>query len=244
MATRTSSLAPTNVSDTTFRLWINEIHNSLIAFGWVQTSDTGQINFSTVTRPTAINTYQGYAVYRMGDSLQATCAVYMRLDFGTGGTADCCSIKIRLTIGSTDGAGTLTGNVSTLITTSTTTGNASAFACRCSGSTSSFRMHFWSTSISGCGWTFAVDRDRDASGAETSLGINILSCWPFTTASYSKTSQFLELAGGTGFKMGYGMECFPTKLPNLQGSRRNCASSLPAWTNAQPHDWHDPGCTK
>jgi hypothetical protein len=199
MATRTSSLASTNVSDTTFRLWINEIHNSLIAFGWVQTSDTGQINFSTVLRPAAINTYQGYAVYRMADSLQATCAVYMRLDFGTGSTSDTPSIKIRLTIGSTDGAGTLTGNLSTQVTTSTNTGGgATTFACRTSGSTSSFRMHFWSTSVSGCGWTLAVERDRDASGAETSLGVNILVCWPSTTSAFNKNSQFLELAGGTG----------------------------------------------
>jgi hypothetical protein len=61
-------------------LWINEIHNSLIAFGWIRTSDTGQIDFSTVTRPTTTNTYQGYAVYRMADSLQATCPVYIRID--------------------------------------------------------------------------------------------------------------------------------------------------------------------
>ncbi len=200
MAARTSSLAPSNSTDALFRLWINEIHNSLIAFGWVQTSDTGQINFSTVTRPAAINTYQGYAVYRMADSLQATCAVFMRLDFGTQASTDLPAVKIKVGIGSTDGAGTLTGNLSTqqVMNNSTSGANTTAFNCRCSGSTSSFRMHMWSSSVNAIGWTLVVERDRDSTGAETSLGVNIFFTYCSTSSQIVKNSQFLELAGGTG----------------------------------------------
>lgn len=199
MATRTSSLAPTNVSDASFRLWINEIHNSLIAFGWVQTSDTGQINFSTVLRPAAINTYQGYAVYRMADSLQSTCAVFMRLDFGTGGGTDSPALKVKVGIGSTDGAGTLTGNLSTqVLMVSGSAPSAALFNCRTAGTTSSFRMHFWGTTYSNVGLTVAIERDLDTSGAETSLGVNILTSYQSAGGTCVHSSQFLELAGGTG----------------------------------------------
>jgi hypothetical protein len=197
MGQRTSNLAYTNVSDASFRLWINEIHNALLAFGWTQTADTGQINFSTVTRPTAINTYQGFAVYQMGDSLQATCAVFMRLDFGTAATTDGPAIKVGLCIGSTNGSGTLTGNVATQYVSSNNTATTTTYPCRCAGSSSSFRCNFWGNERSNSGFIFAIERDLNTSGAETSLGVNFLTCSPtgnFTTS----TSQFLELAGGTG----------------------------------------------
>ncbi len=200
MATRTNSLAQTNSTDANFRAWINEIHNSLIAFGWIQTSDTGQINYSTVTRPITGSTYQGYAMYRMADSLQATCPVYMRLDYGTGATGDTPSIKVRIGIGTTDGAGTIVGILNTLITTSTT-GSASAIAqtTRTSGDTSSFRMHFWTGySGSGQGWQLVVERDRDSAGAETALGVNIAVYYPSATNALVKSTQFLETAGGVG----------------------------------------------
>jgi hypothetical protein len=198
MAVRTSSLSDTNSTDASFRAWINEIHNSLIAFGWVQTSDTGQINFSTVTRPTAVNLYQGFAVYKMGDANQATCAVFMRLDFGTAGSTDLPGIKIKFGIGSTDGAGTLTGNLSTQITTGSSSMSAQgAGNCRTSGDSSSFRMHFFSTSLSSAGWTLAVERDKDTSGNDTTLGVNI-AFQHCVTGGITVNSQFLENAGGTG----------------------------------------------
>jgi len=201
MATRTASLAPDNGTDASFRLWINEIHNALIAFGWLQTGDTGQINFSTVTRPVAINTYQGFAIYKMNDSLQSTCAVFMRIDFGTCATTNVAGIKVRVGIGSTDGAGNLTGNLMNTVTTTTSAvGSVSTFNCRTSGNASSFRMHFWSTSLAGHGWTFVVERDKDTSGAETGLGVNIALEYPTSgTTGFAIMSQFLETAGGVGF---------------------------------------------
>jgi hypothetical protein len=197
MANRTSFLSYTNVSDATFRLWINEIHDSLIAFGWLRTTDTGQIDYATVTRPGAINTYQGYAVYKMNDALQSTCAVFMRLDFGTASTADGPGIKVQVCIGGTNGAGTLTGNVSSQYIGTNSTASTSFFTCRNAGSSSSFRSSMWAGTLSNRGWIFAVERDLNTSGAETSLGINFLTASP-TGNSLTMTSQFLELAGGTG----------------------------------------------
>jgi hypothetical protein len=199
MATRTSSLAPTNNSDANFRLWINEIHNSLIAFGWVQGSDSGQINFSTVTAPSGGGNFPGFAIYRMADSLQSACPVYMRLDFGeSGSSADVPAIKIQLTIGSTDGAGTLTGTKSTLVTTTTSSAIASAtlFSCYTCGTTSSFYLSFWGSNPGTLGFSFMIDRERNVAGAETSNGINLCIHYNGAGNATFKLSQFLENTTG------------------------------------------------
>lgn len=199
MAYRTSALFPSNDTDAHFRAWINEINDSLIAFGWVRTSDTGQIDFATVTRPTTVNTYQGYAVYRMDDALQSSCAVFMRLDFGTGAGTNNCSIKVQVGIGSTDGAGTLTGNVSTQAVTSTSTGaTASAVTARTAGDAGSFRMHFWGNNVLGTGWTLLVERDQSIVGADTALGVNFVMHYNTANTTGLIKSQFLETAGGNG----------------------------------------------
>lgn len=199
MATRTANLAQTNSSDANFRLWINEIHNGLIAFGWLQTSDTGQINFSTVLRPAAINTYQGYAVYKMNDSLQSSCACFMRLDFGTGNQTDVPAFKLQLTVGGTDGAGTLTGIVGTQQTLSGNVSNATLFNVRSSGTSSSYRMSFWEVvGGGGGGFMFVIERDRDSSGAETANGINTFMHWIQGGSAQIMSSQFIPVSGALG----------------------------------------------
>jgi hypothetical protein len=198
MATRTTSLAAINNTDAAFRAWINEIHSSLIAFGWIQTADTGQINFATVTRPAAINTYQGYALYRMADANQASCAVFIRLDFGTGGNADCPSIKFQMAIGGTNGSGSLTGNLCTQQTLQTDTNNATPVNCRTAGTTSSFRMSFWEVNGAGKGFCLIIERDLDTAGNETALGVQFCAHWYAPGPTEAQVSQFLEQAGGTG----------------------------------------------
>lgn len=192
--TRISSFANSNSTDALFRLWINEIHNALIAFGWIRTADTGQIDFATVTRPTAINTMQGYALYRMDDALQATCPVFIKLQFGTGASTDRPTFKVQVAIGGTDGAGTLTGNISTLKTLDCAVAvSLVATGCRCYGTTSSFSLAFWHETTVNNGQLFLfIERDRDTAGDEVSLGVNFLTM----AAIASQTSQFIELAGG------------------------------------------------
>src|SRR6266436_1190027 len=196
MATRTLATPPDNNTDANFRAWINEINNALIAFGWVATADTGQINFSTVTRPTAASVYQGYAMYKMGDSLQSTTPVFLRIDFGTSASADVPGIKFQVGVGGTDGAGNITGIIMAQVTTGTTgiTPNASNFNCRSSGNSSAFRMNFWSTVLSNQGWTLMIERDKDANGVDTALGINVI--WAYVNGNNTSAinSQFITNA--------------------------------------------------
>lgn len=102
-----NTLKPSNSSDALFRAWSQFVRDGFTNGGWVQTADTGQINFTTVTAPGAANTKQGYVILRMDDSLQATYPVFVRLDFGSGSAAN--NVSIWVTIGSgSNGSGTIT----------------------------------------------------------------------------------------------------------------------------------------
>src|SRR5262245_52043536 len=111
--TATTTLILANDTDAHFRAWPQWIHDKLSAAGWVQTSDTGQIDLTTVVKPAAVSTSQGYEIWRMADSLQATFPVFMKLEYGSGASsANNPQIWITLGTGS-NGSGTLTGNTTT-----------------------------------------------------------------------------------------------------------------------------------
>lgn len=191
MATRSSNLTQQNTDAATFRLWINEIHNSLIAFGWTQTADTGQINFATVAAPVGASNYPGYAIYAMADALQASYPCYLRIDFGSGaGGATTCSIKVQIGTG-TNGAGTLTGNTVTQQTISNAGASSAISACFTSGTTSRFTMAFWPNATSTFGLFLNIERDLDSSGVNQNVGIG-MRCG---TTSGSVAQQFLPNAG-------------------------------------------------
>ena len=75
MATATT-FAPT-LADTTanWLLSVKAVSDQLKAFGWVQTADTGQINWTTVTKPTAATAVAGVEVFHPADAI--TMSIYM-----------------------------------------------------------------------------------------------------------------------------------------------------------------------
>jgi len=110
VATTTFSCAPDNTSDATFRAWVSALITALTTVGMVQTADTGQINVSTVTRPTATATSGGYAILRFNDAAQATYPLYLKIEFGTASNSSAANSmpQVWLTIGKgSDGAGNI-----------------------------------------------------------------------------------------------------------------------------------------
>jgi hypothetical protein len=102
MATKTWSSTVQHTNDATFRAWMTEVVTALADVGLVQTSDTGQLVISTATRP-GLNVDAGYQIWRFPDS-----SIFLRFDFGTGGSSS-TQPSIKLAAGSgTNGAGILT----------------------------------------------------------------------------------------------------------------------------------------
>lgn len=103
-------------SDAAFRTWVAEFITFLFTtLGATQTSDTGQINTSTVTRAAVINTAAGYVIGRFNDTAQSTSPIFFKLEFGTG-TTQPTNPAIWITVGTgSNGSGTLTGTVGTRV---------------------------------------------------------------------------------------------------------------------------------
>src|SRR3954462_11008588 len=91
-----------HTSTTGFRAWGSEFSAGLATVGLVQTADTGQINWSTVTIPGA-NTAAGYEIWRFADS-----TLYLKFEYGTAPSTVQPQMWITVGTGS-NGSGTITG---------------------------------------------------------------------------------------------------------------------------------------
>lgn len=173
MATGTWSASNAYTTDALFRAAAQRIHDAFSSAGWVQTSDTGQINLSTVTR--SILSFRGYEMWKMADALQSTTPVFLKIEYGNDNDGTNFVLMLRINIGfATDGAGVITGTQRTAAI-STQVGSASSaltLNSYWSGSTNRFILvdqidhstAAWSKIVS-------VERTKDASGNDTSDGI-------------------------------------------------------------------------
>lgn len=107
MTTSTFSSFLDNTSTTGFRAWGSELSSNFAAVGMIQTSDTGQINWTTVTIPVAINTAAGYEIWKFSDS-----SLFVKWEYGTGSSTTNAQIWMTWGTGS-NGSGTITGQTST-----------------------------------------------------------------------------------------------------------------------------------
>jgi hypothetical protein len=107
MATNSPSITYDNSTDALFRAWVLAYHNALVSgVGLTNTADTGQIDTSTVLKPAAGNTAQGYKIYKFNDGLTD---FFIKVEFGSGANG-ALNPAVWYTIGwATNGAGSLTG---------------------------------------------------------------------------------------------------------------------------------------
>jgi hypothetical protein len=84
MSTDQRTLPGTFTLDSDFRSWGSGLSAQLAAIGLVKTSDTGQIDWTTVLKPTSSGQIRGFEIWRFNDALQATKPVFIRLDYGSG----------------------------------------------------------------------------------------------------------------------------------------------------------------
>lgn len=157
-----------------FRTWGSELNAKFAAVGMVQTTDTGQINWSTTTVPAA-NTIAGYEIWKLSSS-----NLYFKIQYGTGNATTAPEIQLQVGTGS-NGTGTLTGPVSTN-TSSRTTSAASP-----SSSTANFQSYLCATAnYFFLSWKIAAQtlnqalnfmmacQTVDSTGAATSLGYFVM----------------------------------------------------------------------
>lgn len=125
----------------TLRARSTHIHDAILGAGLVQTSDTGQADVTTFgpagTGTVGANTLYGYTIYRFADSLQGTDPIFVRVEWRTGSSQSITFLRITTGSG-TNGAGVLTGQVSSAVDTSATNATATTisgqtYACHTEG---------------------------------------------------------------------------------------------------------------
>jgi hypothetical protein len=171
-------LQPSNSTDALFRAWGKFIVDSMVAAGWVQTADTGQIDFATVTHPLAANTAMGYAILVMDDALQATAPIYLRLDFGSASAANNMGLWITLGGGS-DTAGVITPVYFRSPTTSSATIQVASNSATLSPTFSFLSGDVNRVTVALClnavtvsnSLVFGIERTKNASGTDNSAGM-------------------------------------------------------------------------
>lgn len=176
-----------HTGDVAFRAWATEVSNSWAAVGLVQTSDTGQINLTTATRPGVTGT-AGYQIWRFDDAMQATKPIFIRIQYGTASSATAPRMQVIVGTGS-DGAGNLTNptavfNITASATpTSTVTNYLSDFSC----SEGFFGMAWKIGSTSSVSSFFAICRSVDSNGDADATGFSVYAFG--TTGSGAATEQ-------------------------------------------------------
>lgn len=176
-----ATYGPTNLpsflnNDADFRAWGSGIAAALAAVGLVQTADTGQVNWATVTKPAVTNTVAGYEIWRFNDALQATRPVFVKIEYGVAATVD--RPEIWVTVGTTtNGAGTLGGQVRARTGSPSGASDSVGITKALYASGSSGRLHLMfnlSTTNSSYNLGLILERTKDATGADTGDGLTII----------------------------------------------------------------------
>jgi hypothetical protein len=192
MATSTVPITWWNTSDAEFRAWGLAIHTAILACGLTAAADTGQIDFTTVSKPGAINTVAGYKVYTFNGGYKLRVNFGSGANLASGGGASAVFPGVQFQVGTgTDGAGTLTGNVSTTLKFEPAAA-ASSGACTCyfSGNGGDTLAIAMLPDVAGgvVGFCITFGRSRNSSGVLTSEYLHIVSMGQYSDFS-SNTSR-------------------------------------------------------
>lgn len=195
MAANSTNTVVDHSTDAAFRTWAQEIITLLVTtLGITQTADTGQINTTTVVRA-GTNTSAGYVILRFNDTAQATSPIFIKLEFGTGGSTTSPALFITIGTGS-NGTGTLTGTVGTRVAASNFSAPSSTITpyitAGCYNATVGFLGLQWKingngTASAGMGGFF-IFRSADNTGAATTDSVMLLANSTNTAGSTSGAS--------------------------------------------------------
>jgi hypothetical protein len=221
MATKTdNTIIAANDTDAHFRAWAQFIHDVFnLTSCWVNTTDSGQINLTTVTKPAGASTSQGYEIWKMNDTLQSTKPVFLKIEYGSGAAANTPGIWMTIGTGS-DGSGSITGTLFARTQIAAASNNTST-QNKCFGSAATNRVNFaMFLDVNTLPIWFALERTKTegtTTGADSGDGLILA----FGGSTASHKSQVLPF-GATAPTAEDGIQCIlsrnnPTAYTGDQG---------------------------
>jgi hypothetical protein len=176
----------------------------------VQTSDTGQVNWTTVTKPGVANTVGGYEIWRFADSLQAANPIFIKLEYGVSSVASVPSLWVQLGV-AMNGSGSFVGVTSTRVQAGMgNAGTTTPHDCLFTGDTDrlGLYLHYKDNAASGNvqrALMVSVERELDASGARVGTGAYVTVCSANGgMQSQARQEYFSRSAGGVGVETDLG----------------------------------------
>lgn len=204
MATSNQALVRDNSTLANFKQWAQAISNFFTTAGWVQSSDTGQVNWGSIASVPTSGNYV-YEIWKPNDGLTT---FYLRVEYGTGGSAS--NPRLRISLGtSTNGAGVLTGFVSQLflmpnndVTVSST---VTQWQCYFSGDSGRMGVMMWRDDTANAGpICFVVQRSLNSSGAPTSSYVTIVGFGNSGSCLVAQQSIVFGVGAGNAIAFGTG----------------------------------------
>lgn len=159
-----------------FKAWAQPISAFFATASWTQSTDTGQVNWSTIASVPGSGAYV-YEIWQPNDGLTT---FYVKIEYGNVSGTNCPGLK--LSIGTTtNGAGTLTGFIlgpqQVCATSYTPPSTVTTFECNFSGAAGRIGVMMWrNSSTANSQQFFAIERSVNSSGAYTSSHVTLFSC--------------------------------------------------------------------
>jgi hypothetical protein len=182
---RSSAIYTQVVGYPAYRNWAKPISDALNATA-TRTTDTGQVNWATVTTEPAGGAVRDFEVFAIGGSLQATAPIYLRFDYQGSSTT---TGGIYITVGTTtDGAGNLGGLTVAKMQLQAALGGTNQYAWASCDSDSYFTFAY-NLDPGGTGndavGVVVVERTRTLPGAASGAGFHV---WRWTGGATSITT--------------------------------------------------------
>jgi hypothetical protein len=223
-----------------FKQWAMAISQFFAAAGWIQTADTGQVNWSTLSAVPGAGAFV-LEYWRPGDGLTP---VVVKVRYGNAGSStNCPCVSIGFVGSTTDGAGGPgpgqfgQGDFTTALATFTPPSTSVAYECNFSGSPSRIAIMLWRNGTGNCQQFFALERSVDPTGAYTGSYVSLWTLGP-GPSSYQTSFSPVYFAG-----LNLGAGCWAVRLIALAGYSSSWMGMIPFDTCAPFPGFFDYPCT-
>lgn len=206
-------------TDTAARNYLADFHTTITSSGWVVTSDTGQMDESTVVYGLQNNTW-GYRMYKLNDSLVNTYPIYMKIIHGTGSSFTYVAPTVYFGT-ATNGAGSFIGTTISFGLNAASAADtqmvANAMAIGSYGEGYSFiapGRNVYTNSSWNKNIFIGVSRQFDASGNLMSNGNFTAICNSLGSTNYLKATSYVKAWDTTYSVVGNSISLCPHDISN------------------------------